>query len=57
MSGTRTTPVEHPYDRFLGALVIESAYRRGASRQELIDLCVKHGRLDAVKLIQEQPRA
>ena len=51
-----TTPRDDAHDRFLGAVVIEAAYRRGASRQELIDLAIAYKRLDVAKLILDQPK-
>lgn len=43
-------------DRFLGALVLEAAMRRGAGRQELIDLAVRYKRLDVVKHLLGETR-
>ena len=41
--------VGDPADRFLAAIVLHAAIRRGVTRQELIDLGVRYKRLDFVK--------
>jgi hypothetical protein len=41
-----------PGNTYLGAVLIEAAIKRGDSRQEVIDLCVRCGRLDVARAIQ-----
>jgi len=44
-------------DRLFAGIIINEAINRGASRQELIDLAVRHKRMDVVKhLVDEIPQ-
>jgi hypothetical protein len=40
-----------PADRFLGALIFEAEIRRGATRQELIEVAIRHRWLDVVEFL------